>query len=394
MEFTTVQAMDQQHLAQTYARFPVCLVEGQGAECKDTAGKTYIDFTSGIGVNSLGFCHPDWAAALCKQAQTLNHISNLYYTLPSTLLAQKLCEKSGLSRVFFGNSGAEANEGMIKAARKYSFDKYGKNRYEIISLSNSFHGRTLATLTATGQEGYHTFFDPFPEGFLFATPNDIESVKALITDKTCGILMELIQGEGGVVPLERAFVEQVSALCKEKDILLLLDEVQTGIGRTGSLFCYQQYGLSPDIVSAAKGLGGGLPIGAVLFGEKTQNTLTPGTHGTTFGGNPLASAGANVVLDLLDDRFLQEVKEKGDYVKAQAQKLPKVAAVHGMGLMIGIAFDGIEGKDVVNKCLEKGILFLTAKHNLRMLPPLIISKAEIDQGLSVLNDVLSHWEES
>ena len=393
MDFSTLQTLDNTYVAHTYGRFPVAIKQGSGAVCTDSSGKQYLDFTAGIGVNSLGFCSPQWVEAVSKQAATLNHTSNLYYTEPGIVLAQKLCEKSGMKRVFFSNSGAEANEGAIKAARKYSFDAYGEGRYEIISLHNSFHGRTITTLAATGQAVFHTKFNPFTEGFVFAEANNIESVKALVSEKTCAVILECIQGEGGVVPLEKEFVQAVAALCQEKDLLLIIDEVQTGLGRTGSFFSYQQFGVQPDIVSAAKGLGGGLPIGAVLFGEKTMDTMDAGTHGSTFGANPIVCAGANVVVDSLDDDFLSGVKEKSAFIFEKVAKFPHVQSVTGLGLMIGVSFDdGITGKQVVDKCLENGVLFLTAKTKLRMLPPLTITKDEIEQGLSVLETVLTQWE--
>ena len=393
MDFSTLQTLDNTYVAHTYGRFPVAIKQGSGAVCTDSSGKQYLDFTAGIGVNSLGFCSPQWVEAVSKQAATLNHTSNLYYTEPGIVLAQNLCEKSGMKRVFFSNSGAEANEGAIKAARKYSFDAYGEGRYEIISLHNSFHGRTITTLAATGQAVFHTKFNPFTEGFVFAEANNIESVKALVSEKTCAVMLECIQGEGGVVPLEKEFVQAVAALCREKDLLLIIDEVQTGLGRTGSFFSYQQFGVQPDIVSAAKGLGGGLPIGAVLFGEKTMDTMDAGTHGSTFGANPIVCAGANVVVDSLDDDFLSGVKEKSAFIFEKVAKFPHVQSVTGLGLMIGVSFDdGITGKQVVDKCLENGVLFLTAKTKLRMLPPLTITKDEIEQGLSVLETVLTQWE--
>ena len=353
MDFSTLQTLDNTYVAHTYGRFPVAIKQGSGAVCTDSSGKQYLDFTAGIGVNSLGFCSPQWVEAVSKQAATLNHTSNLYYTEPGIVLAQKLCEKSGMKRVFFSNSGAEANEGAIKAARKYSFDAYGEGRYEIISLHNSFHGRTITTLAATGQAVFHTKFNPFTEGFVFAEANNIESVKALVSEKTCAVMLECIQGEGGVVPLEKEFVQAVAALCQEKDLLLIIDEVQTGLGRTGSFFSYQQFGVQPDIVSAAKGLGGGLPIGAVLFGEKTMDTMDAGTHGSTFGANPIVCAGANVVVDSLDDDFLSGVKEKSAFIFEKVAKFPHVQSVTGLGLMIGVSFDdGITGKQVVDKCLD------------------------------------------
>lgn len=393
MDFKSIQSLDQTYVAHTYGRFPLALVQGKDAVCTDVDGKSYIDFTAGIGVNSLGFCNDQWVNAVCKQAATLNHTSNLYYTEPGSVLAEKLCKKANMQRVFFANSGAEANEGAIKAARKYSFDKYGEGRYEIISLNNSFHGRTITTLSATGQAVFHTKFNPFTEGFVFADANDIDSVKALVSEKTCAVLIECIQGEGGVVPLEKSFVQSLAALCKEKDLLLVVDEVQTGVGRTGSFFCYQQFDVQPDIVSAAKGLGGGLPIGAVLFGEKTKDTMDAGTHGSTFGANPIVAAGANIVVDAIDEAFLADVQKKSAYIFEKVQKFPHVKSVTGLGLMIGVEFeDGITGKQVVDQCIPQGILFLTAKAKLRMLPPLVITMEQIDQGLSVLKKVLTDWE--
>ena len=393
MQTEKVIKRDNKYVLHTYARSQVVLAEGHGMTAADPEGKRYLDFTSGIGVNSLGYCHPAWVQAVCDQAATLQHTSNLYYTAPCGKLAKKLCRRTGMDAVFFGNSGAEANEGAIKAARKYSFDAYGEGRYEIISLHNSFHGRTITTLAATGQAVFHTKFNPFTEGFVFAEANNIESVKALVSEKTCAVMLECIQGEGGVVPLEKEFVQAVAALCQEKDLLLIIDEVQTGLGRTGSFFSYQQFGVQPDIVSAAKGLGGGLPIGAVLFGEKTMDTMDAGTHGSTFGANPIVCAGANVVVDSLDDDFLSGVKEKSAFIFEKVAKFPHVQSVTGLGLMIGVSFDdGITGKQVVDKCLENGVLFLTAKTKLRMLPPLTITKDEIEQGLSVLETVLTQWE--
>lgn len=393
MNFAELKELDEQYVANTYARFPVGIVEGAGAACHDTAGREYLDFTSGIGVNSLGFCHNGWVAAVQKQAATLCHISNLYYTEPCAQLAQKLCERTGCSKVFFANSGAEANEGIIKAARKYSSDKYGAGRDEIITLVNSFHGRTVTTLAATGQDAFHHHFGPFTQGFAYTPANDIGALQAAVSGKTCAILLELIQGEGGVVPLTRAFTDAVAALCAERDILLLVDEVQTGAGRTGTFLACEQFGLKPDLVSMAKGLGGGLPLGAVLLFDKCKATLGFGDHGTTFGGNPIACAGANAVMDTLDDALLAEVRRKGDVIRAELAGMPRVQSVTGLGLMIGVAFYGIAGRAVVDKCLERGVIFLTAKEKLRMLPPLIITDEQLRQGLCVLNDVITNWEE-
>lgn len=393
MDFQTLKQIDNANIANTYARFDIGIVSGKGAVCIDTTDKEYIDFSSGIGVNALGFCNDKWAQAVATQAATLSHTSNLFYTQPGAQLAQKLCKRTGMKKVFFGNSGAEANEGAIKAARKYSRDKYGEDRFEIITLYNSFHGRTIATLSATGQDALHTHFDPFLQGFVYTKANDIPALHAAVSEKTCAVMLELIQGEGGVIPLEPEFVDAVAKLCAQRDLLLIIDEVQTGMGRTGSLFCYEQFALQPDIVTCAKGLGGGLPIGAVLLGEKCETTLGTGDHGSTFGANPIVTAGASVVLDALTDELLQEVKEKGAYIKKRLTLLPRVLSITGMGLMLGITFDGIIGRDVVNKCLQRGVIFLTAKNKLRMLPPLIISYEQIDSALDILQEVLIDWED-
>lgn len=393
MNFAALKELDEQYVANTYARFPLGIVEGSGAICHNTEGREYIDFTSGIGVNSLGFCHNGWVSAVQKQAATLCHISNLYYTEPCAQLAQKLCERTGCDKVFFANSGAEANEGMIKAARKYSSDKYGAGRSEIITLVNSFHGRTVTTLAATGQDAFHHHFAPFTEGFSYTTANDIAALQAAVNDKTCAILLELIQGEGGVVPLDRAFTDAVADLCAQRDILLLVDEVQTGAGRTGTFLACEQFGLAPDLVSMAKGLGSGLPLGAVLLFNKCKATLGFGDHGTTFGGNPIACAGANVVMDTIDNSLLAEVRRKGNVIRSELANMPRVQSVTGLGLMIGVTFDGIAGRNVVDKCLQRGVIFLTAKEKLRMLPPLIITDEQLQQGLSVLNEVITNWEE-
>lgn len=389
MDPNEIKKLDETYIAPTYGRYDVVLTHGKGATCYDEEGNTYIDFTSGIGVNALGFADTDWGKAVSAQLGKLQHTSNLYYTEPCVQAAKLLCEKSGMKKVFFGNSGAEANEGMIKAARKYSFQKYGGGRSTIVALENSFHGRTMAALSATGQEVYHTFFFPFVEGFVFAKANDLTDTLSKLTEDVCAVLLEPIQGEGGVLPLEKEYVQAVATVCQEKDILLLIDEVQTGIGRTGSFYCYQQFGIQPDLVSSAKGLGGGLPIGAVLFGEKTADVLGAGDHGSTFGGNPAVCAGAVEILNRIDDTFLQEVSKKGIYLKAELEKLPHVTDVAGMGLMLGIELD-IEVKPLVNTLLEQGLLVLTAKHKMRLLPPLNITQEELDAGLSILKKVLEN----
>lgn len=387
MSFEAIQQKEHEYVMQTYGRTPVAIDHGKGVLCYDVNGKEYIDLTSGIGVNALGFADPAWMAAVTEQLGKLQHISNIYYTTPCIDLAEAVCKKSGMKKMFFGNSGAEANEGVIKAARKYSFLKYGENRNTIISLQNSFHGRTMAALTATGQDAYHNYFFPFVEGFVFATANDIEDTLGKMTSDVCAIMMEMVQGEGGVVPLNAEYVKAVAAACKEKDILLIVDEVQTGIGRTGSFFSYQQFDIQPDLVSCAKGLGGGLPIGGVLFGEKTETCLVAGDHGSTFGGNPVVCAGALEIVKRLDDAFLTEVAEKGAYIKKEIEQLPHVKSVTGLGMMIGIDLD-IDIKPVMAECREAGVLVLSAKNKIRLLPPLTISTKELEKAILVLAKVL------
>lgn len=388
MSFEDIKKMDDEYVMHTYGRYPVAIDHGKGAICYDPAGKSYIDFTSGIGVNSLGFADEGWVAAVTAQLNKFQHISNLYYTEPCVLAAKLICEKSGTKKVFFGNSGAEANEGVIKAARKYSFQKYGEGRSKIVALENSFHGRTMAALSATGQNVYHNFFFPFVDGFVFAKANDTADTISKLTDDVCAVMMELVQGEGGVMPLEKEYVQAVYAACQEKDILFIVDEVQTGVGRTGTFYSYQQFGIQPDLVSSAKGLGGGLPIGAVLFGEKTQDTLIPGDHGSTFGGNPVVCAGAVEVLNRMDDAFLQNVTAKGKHMREEIEKMPHVKSVAGMGMMLGIELD-IDVKPVVTALMENGLLVLTAKHKMRLLPPLNIAQTELEKGLSILKNTLA-----
>lgn len=386
-----IQATDKEYVANTYGRFPVAIEKGKGATCYDFDGKEYIDFSSGIGVNSLGFCDEGWIKAVTEQLGTLQHISNLYYTEPCAECAKLLCEKTGMKKVFFSNSGAESNEGAIKCARKYSFMKYGEGRNKILTLNNSFHGRTVTTLAATGQDVFHNFFFPFTEGFAFTPANDMEKMKEALEDTSvCAVMMELIQGEGGVMPLEKDFVQEVSQLCQEKDVLLIIDEVQTGVGRTGKLFAFEHYGIKPDIVTTAKGLGGGLPLGCVMFSEKTENVLVAGDHATTFGGNPVATAGAKYILSQLDEAFLKEVLAKGEYIRNRLLKMPRVLGCDGMGLMIGVRLDeSVKAADVVKKGIENGALALTAKVKLRLLPPLTITYEEIDKGLSAIEKALS-----
>lgn len=379
--------LDNQYVAHAYGRFDVALTKGQGSTLYDEDGKKYIDFGSGIGVTAFGINDPVWTKAVEEQLHRVQHTSNLYYTAPCAKLAQLLCEKSGMKKVFFGNSGAEANEGAIKFARKYSFDKYGAGRSTIITLVNSFHGRTITTLAATGQDSFHTVFDPFTPGFKYCPANDIEALQAAATDDVCAVLFECVQGEGGVNNLSPTFVNAIAKLAKEKDILMAVDEVQTGNGRTGTYFAYQQYGITPDIVTTAKGLGGGLPIGAVLFGEKLQDTMTPGSHGSTFGGNPVVAAGACSIVERIDDDFLSEVQRKSEKIRTALAKVKGVQSISGMGLMLGIETDKPAG-EVAKACLANGLLILTAKTKLRLLPALNISDAELDEGLEILKGVL------
>lgn len=391
MTFTELKELDSQYIIETYARNPIAIDHGQGATLYDADGREYIDFASGIGVNSVGTAHPQWVAAVTQQAARLGHASNLYYTEPCARLAEKLCTRSGLSAAFFANSGAEANEGIIKLARKYSSDKYGAGRGTILTLSRSFHGRTAVTLAATGQDVFHQYFFPFPEGFRYAQPT-LESVEAAAGDDVCAVLLELVQGEGGVLPMEPAFVSGLAQLCAQRDWLLLVDEVQTGIGRTGSLFCFQQYGIVPDACSFAKGVAGGLPMGGFLVNEKCRNVLGPGQHGSTFGGNPVSTAAGCAVLDILDDAAIQAVREKGSYLRGviEGMGLPCLGQTRGMGLMIGVDVVGGYSNAGLSAWLNTaGLLSLTAGTGLRFLPPLTITKEEMDKGLSVLWAVLS-----
>lgn len=389
MTFEEVKRQEQQNIMPVYSRFPAVLVSGSGATAKDVDGKEYIDFTSGIGVNSLGYADPEWSASVAKQAAALQHISNLYYSPVQTEAAEKLCSLSGMSKVFFANSGAEANECAIKFARKYGIDRLGPGCTEIVTLKNSFHGRTVTTLAATGQNEFHEFFTPLTTGFSYAEPT-MESVKSAVTDKTCAVLLELIQGEGGVVPMDEAFVRDLRAFCTEQKLLMVVDEVQTGVGRTGAFYCYQNYGVLPDVVTSAKGLSAGLPLGACLCAEPFADVLGPGTHGSTFGGNPVACAAALVVLGRVSSpEFLKDVREKGAYFAEKLSGMPGVGSVRGMGLMLGARPARGTPAELAAKCLEKGLLILTAKDVLRLLPPLVITKEEADRGLAILREVLA-----
>lgn len=388
MKFEQIKQMDTAHIASTYRRFSVALECGEGATLTDTDGKQYVDFSSGIAVNIFGINDETWKNAVIAQLNKVQHTCNLYYTEPQVRLAELLCEKSGARKVFFANSGAEANECALKAARKYSFDKYGPDRYEIVTLENGFHGRTLATLAATGQEEFHKFFGPFPGGFVYARP-DFESVKEKITDKTCAVMMELIQGESGVHVLDKNFVRQITEYCQARDILVIIDEVQTGNGRTGYMYAYQGYGIMPDIITTAKGLGGGLPIGACLLFEKTKDAFGYGDNGSTFGGNPVACAGAVSIVERLNEELFLEVRAKGEYLRTFLSKMPGVEEVTGLGLMIGVRTNGKTSvREIAEKCVEKGLLVLTAHDRLRLLPPLTIKKTEMDEGLKILNEVM------
>ncbi len=372
----------------TYGRFDVVLEKGSERGCTDENGKQYIDFGSGIGTNSLGFCDEDWADAVCNQVRAIQHTSNYYYTKVQADFAQKLCSTTGYSKVFFGNSGAEANECAIKLARKYSFDKYGKGRHNIVTLVNSFHGRTMCTLAATGQDVFHNYFFPFPEGFVYAKANDIADLESKL-DGACAVMMEFVQGEGGVNCLDKDFVDAVFKICNEKDILVIADEVQTGAGRTGKFLASQNFGVNPDITTMAKGLAGGMPIGACLASEKCSEVLCKGTHGSTFGGNPVACAGGNVVIDKVTaDGFLNEVTAKGDYFKKKLEMLDEVVSVSGMGLMIGIQLKTKKAIDVAAMAIENGLLVLTAKEKVRFLPPLNITYDEIDKGMEIFARIL------
>ena len=390
MTSEAIKALTGQYIMNTYGRFPVAIDHGEGATLYDPEGNAYIDFASGIGVTSLGYGDPKWVEAITAQAKKLGHVSNLFYTEPAARLAEILCKRTGESCVFFANGGGEANEGMIKLARKYSFDKYGQGRAAIITLNNSFHGRTITTLTATGQEVFHNYFFPFTEGFRYAPANDLAALEDQGGD-VCAVMMELIQGEGGVLPLDKTYVQAVAKLCAQRDWLLLVDEVQSGVGRTGSLFAFQQYGVLPDVVSFAKGIAGGLPMSGIMANEKCRNVLGPGMHATTFGANPVCAAAGLVVQETLTDAFLEDVQAKGTYLRNRIEdmKLPCLGKTRGMGLMIGVEVkDGWTNKDLASKLIENGLLVLTAGPGLRLLPPLVISKEEMDAGLAIMEKTL------
>ena len=379
---------DSQYIMHTYGHYDVALKSGNGAVAFDEDGKRYIDVSSGIGVNSLGYCDEGWVKAVSAQAATIQHMSNYFYSSQASDLAEKLCKLTGLAKVCFGNSGAEANECAIKIARKYSFDKYGAGRDVILTLKNSFHGRTVTTLSATGQEVFHNYFFPFTEGFKYAEPGDIDDVKNHIDEKTCAIMLEVVQGEGGVNILDKEYVQSIAKICEMQDILLIIDEVQTGAGRTGKLFAHEHYDVKPDLMTVAKGIGGGLPIGVCLCGEKLKDVMSPSTHGTTFGANPVVCAGANYVLSVIaNDDFLNAVEEKGAYLEEKLRALDEVKNVRRLGLMVGIEIDG-DAHEIAVKCVENGLLIITAKEVLRMLPPLTITKEELDEAVKILEKTL------
>lgn len=387
MSFQELRERDQKYIANVYNRFSTDICRGEGATLYSEDGRKFVDFGSGIAVNSFGVNDAEWKAAVVAQLDKVQHASNLYYTRPQVELASLLCERTGAKKVFFSNSGAEANECALKAARKYSFDKYGEGRFHIVTLKNSFHGRTMATLSATGQEAMHRFFMPFLDGFSYADPT-AASVRAHCTDKTCAVLLELVQGEGGVRPLDREEVLAIERYCKKHDILLMIDEVQTGNGRTGTLYAYEQYGIRPDVVTTAKGLAGGLPLGATMFFEKCEHTLGAGDHGSTFGGNPVACAGACSILRRIDRDLLLEVQGKSAYLFTQLGRIRNVIGVTGLGLMIGLETSK-GAREVAERCLERGLIVLTAKNKVRLLPPLNVRKDEMDFALQILNEVIS-----
>lgn len=382
----SIKETDQRYIAHTYKRFDIAIAAGEGCICYDDAGREYIDMTSGIGVNSFGYADPVWAEAVANQAKLLQHTSNLFYTAPCAELAEILCTRTGMDKVFFSNSGAEANECAIKVARKYAADHKGAEYYNIITLNKSFHGRTLTTLAATGQDNFHTKFTPLTEGFLYADANDIEGLEKLVSEnKVAGVMIETVQGEGGVNALDAGFVKAVERICRENDIVFIVDEVQTGNGRTGKLYSYMHFGVQPDVVSTAKGLAGGLPMGATLMSEKVSDVLSYGDHGSTFGGNPVCAAAAISVMHRMDDAFLDEVQKKGAYIKERVEAAG--FAVSGLGLMIGI-LPRKPVSEVLAACMENGVLCLSAKEKLRLLPPLNIPMEQLEKAVDVIIEAL------
>lgn len=382
---------DREFVANTYARFPLALKEGSGSLVYDESGREYIDMGSGIGVTSFGIADEQWRAAVTAQLGRLQHMSNLYYTEPCAELARLLCEKTGMKKVFFANSGAEANECAIKTARKWGSENKGKEYSTIITFENSFHGRTITTLAATGQEHYHEDFQPLTPGFVYAKASELESVKKLVAEnKVCAVMFECIQGEGGVIPLSEEFVQGLARLAEEENFLLIADEVQTGNGRTGELYAYMNFGIKPDIVSTAKGLGGGLPLGACLMGDKTENTLKFGDHGSTFGGNPVCCAGALSIIGRIDEELLSQVKYKSEYIIGQLSGAEGVESVSGMGLMLGVKTKR-PAADVLKKCMENGVLCLTAKDKLRLLPALNIPMDALERAVEIIKTACKEY---
>lgn len=382
-----IKELDKEYVAGTYSRFPLTIVKGKGSTVWDDEGKKYIDLSTGIAVNSFGIADGEWMAAVTKQLGSLQHMSNLYYTEPCAELAQMLCQRTGMDKVFFSNSGAEANECAIKAARKYAAEHRGAEYYNIITLKNSFHGRTVTTLAATGQDVFHHDFLPLTEGFLYAEANSIDDIKTLTESNKCaGVMIEVIQGEGGVNPLDKDYVKALAELCAEKDLLLVCDEVQTGNGRSGKLYAYMNYGIQPDIVSTAKGLAGGLPLGATLLGAKVSGVFTPGTHGSTFGGNPVCCAGAISILGRIDDELLKGVRERSEFIINELSGAPGVESVTGLGLMLGVKTSK-PAAEVISACMAKGVLVIKAKDKVRLLPALNIPMEQLKQATAVIKEV-------
>lgn len=382
-----IKELDKEYVAGTYARFPLTIVKGKGSTVWDDEGKKYIDLSTGIAVNSFGIADSEWMAAVTKQLGSLQHMSNLYYTEPCAELAQMLCQRTGMDKVFFSNSGAEANECAIKAARKYAAEHRGAEYYNIITLKNSFHGRTVTTLAATGQDVFHHDFLPLTDGFLYAEANSIDDIKTLTESNKCaGVMIEVVQGEGGVNPLDKDYVKALAKLCAEKDLLLICDEVQTGNGRSGKLYAYMNYGIQPDIVSTAKGLAGGLPLGATLLGAKVSGVFTPGTHGSTFGGNPVCCAGAISILGRIDDELLKGVRERSEFIINELSGAPGIESVTGLGLMLGVKTSK-PAAEVISACMAKGVLVIKAKDKVRLLPALNIPMEQLKQATAVIKEV-------
>lgn len=387
-----LQQQDKEYIAGTYARFPLTIEGGKGSVVWDDAGKIYTDLSSGIAVNTFGIADDEWIKSITEQAGKIQHMSNLYYTEPCVKLAQMLCDRTGMKKVFFSNSGAEANECAIKAARKYAAEKHGADCYNIVTLKNSFHGRTITTLAATGQDVFHKDFLPLTEGFIYVEPNDIEKIEKVLFENRCAaVMLEVVQGEGGVMPLDKDYLQSLERICRERDILLICDEVQTGNGRSGKLYSYMNYGIFPDIVSTAKGLAGGLPLGATLFSEKTKDVLTPGSHGSTFGGNPICCAGAINILSRLDEKTLAGVRKRSEYIFSELSGAPGIKEVSGLGLMIGIKTEK-DVSEVINTCIKKGVLVIKAKDKVRLLPALNIPMELLEQAVGVIKEVCADKE--